>query len=43
MESIPGDGVILHGPSEEVLKAVKITGQIPVVRDAALPLFESEE
>jgi len=29
--------VILHGPSEE------LTGQIPVVRDAAMPLFESEE
>jgi len=35
--------VILHGPSEEVLKAVKITAQIPVVRDAALPLFEEAE
>ena len=28
--------MILHGPSEE------LTGQIPVVSDAALPLFETE-
>ena len=33
----PRGGVILHGPSEE------LTGQIPVVSDAALPLFEEAE
>jgi len=33
--------LILHGDSAAVGKAVT-TGQIPVVSDAALPLFETE-